>query len=49
VHVADTTTNRPYARAKDVRRWLATGDPSIPRRYGATWEVRDGQLRPLGS
>jgi hypothetical protein len=43
-HVADTTSNRPRARVKDVERWLATGDPSIPRRYGATWAVRDGRL-----
>ncbi len=26
------------------RHWLATGDPSIPRRYGATWAVEHGRL-----
>jgi hypothetical protein len=46
-HVADTTENRPYERRRDVIQWLRTKDPSIPRRYGATWEVTDGQLRPL--
>jgi hypothetical protein len=48
-HVADTRKNRPYGRAKDVDRWLATGDPEIPRRYGATWAVRDGRLYRLPS
>ncbi len=48
-HVADTKANRPYGRAKDVDRWLATGDPAIPRRYGATWAVRDGRLYRLPS
>ena len=27
-----------------MSRWLATGDPAIPRRYGATWAVRSGRL-----
>jgi hypothetical protein len=48
-HVADTEKNRPYGRARDVRRWLAARDPSIPRRYGATWAIVDGELRPLGA
>jgi hypothetical protein len=43
-HVADTKANHPYGRAKDVERWLATGDPAIPRRYGATWAVVQGHL-----
>ena len=46
-HVADTEENRPYARARDVREWLATGDPEIPRRYGAEWAVVNGDLRRL--
>jgi hypothetical protein len=43
-HVANTKANDPYARVKEVEHWLATGDPSIPRRYGATWAVRQGRL-----
>ncbi|MFN2468634.1 MAG: hypothetical protein ABR521_10960 [Gaiellaceae bacterium] len=45
-HVADTTGNRPYRRRDDVRRFLRTGDLSIPRRYGAEWLVvrRDSRL-----
>ena len=30
-HVANTTANRPYARVRDVERWLATGDPAVLR------------------
>ncbi len=38
----------PSVRPREGRRrWLATGDPAIPRRYGATWAVEDGQLRRL--
>jgi hypothetical protein len=46
-HVADTKANHPYGRANDVEAWLATGDPAIPKRYGATWAVRDGRLYRL--
>jgi hypothetical protein len=48
-HVADTEDNRPYARRRDVVRFLRTGDLSIPRRYGAGWLVVDRErslLRP---
>ena len=48
-HVADTEDNRPYARRRDVVRFLRTGDLSIPRSYGADWLVIDRQrsfLRP---
>ena len=48
-HVADTEDNRPYARRRDVLRFLRTGDLAIPRRYGARWLVIDRQrsfLRP---
>jgi hypothetical protein len=41
-HVADTAENRPYERARDARRFLRTGDLSIPRRYGARYVVVDG-------
>jgi hypothetical protein len=44
-HVADTTKNRPYERAKDVMRFLSTGDLSIPRRYHAEWLVIDRTAR----
>jgi hypothetical protein len=40
-HVADTAKNRPYVRARDARRFLATGDLSIPREYGAKYVVLD--------
>jgi hypothetical protein len=40
-HVADTPDNRPYERARDARRFLATGDLSIPREYGAAYLVVD--------
>jgi hypothetical protein len=40
-HVADTDDNRPYERASDVRRFLRSGRPQIPRRYGAEWLVVD--------
>jgi hypothetical protein len=40
-HVADTERNRPYERRADVRRFLASGDLAIPRRYGAGWLVVD--------
>jgi hypothetical protein len=43
-HVAATTANKPYQRAKDVQRWVRTGDPAIARRYGATWQIREGRL-----
>ncbi|HEY0415969.1 MAG TPA: hypothetical protein VGC78_06240 [Gaiellaceae bacterium] len=43
-HVANTTANDPYGRAKAVRRWLATADAGIARRYGATWQIRAGRL-----
>ena len=41
-HVADTEKNRPYERARDGRRFLATGDLSIPRDYDAEYVVLDG-------
>lgn len=46
-HVANTDANRPYDRVRDVQHWLATGDPAVPRKYGATWAVRGGRLYPL--
>ncbi len=40
-HVADTEENVPYERAADARRFLRTGDLSIPRNYGAEFVVLD--------
>jgi hypothetical protein len=40
-HVADTEDNRPYKRARDARRFLRTGDLSIPEEYGAEYLVVD--------
>src|SRR5919198_2184272 len=40
-HVADTTANRPYERARDAHRFLRHGDLAIPRSYGARWIVLD--------
>ena len=40
-HVADTEKNRPYARAKDARRFFSAGDLAIPRHYGASYVVVD--------
>ena len=40
-HVADTEKNSPYERASDARRFLRTGDLSIPRGYGADYVVLD--------
>ncbi len=48
-HVADTEDNRPYARRRDVLRFLRTGRLEIPRSYGADWLVIDRErslLRP---
>jgi hypothetical protein len=46
-HVAATTANQPYERAKAVRRWVQTNDLSIARKYGATWAIRSGRLYRL--
>jgi hypothetical protein len=48
-HVANTRANDPATRVADVERWLATGDPAIPRRYGASWAVVHGRLVRLPS
>jgi hypothetical protein len=40
-HVADTEENRPYERARDARRFVRTGDLSIPESYGAEYLVSD--------
>jgi hypothetical protein len=45
-HVADTEENRPYERARDARRFLATGDLSIPEAYGAEYLVVDRRRMP---
>jgi hypothetical protein len=40
-NVADTPENRPYERAREGRRFLRTGDLSIPEAYGAEYLVVD--------
>ncbi len=40
-HVANTETNRPFERADDARRFLRTGDLSIPESYDADYLVVD--------
>ena len=46
-HAANTRANDPYGRARAVRHWVATNDPAVPRRYGATWAIRAGRLYRL--
>ena len=48
-NVADTRDNRPYERARDARRFLATADLAIPESYGADYVVvdRERQRRPV--
>jgi hypothetical protein len=46
-HVANTRANRPYERARDVKRWLRTGDPAVIARYHPTWAVKSGRLYRL--
>jgi hypothetical protein len=45
-HVANTRANHPYGRRNDARRFLATADLAIPRRYHAGWIVVDRHRRP---
>lgn len=45
-HVANTEDNYPYLRRGDARRFMRTGDLSIPRRYGAHWIVVDEHAYP---
>jgi hypothetical protein len=40
-HVANTKPNRPFARRNDALKFLATGDLSIPSRYGAQFVALD--------
>lgn len=40
-HVADTKENRPYARVREFRRFVRTGDLSVPRACGAQWLLVD--------
>jgi hypothetical protein len=40
-HVADTTSNRPYARRLATIRYFRTGDITIPKAFHATWLVVD--------
>lgn len=40
-HVANTKLDRPYARRRELRSFLRTGNLAIPRRCGARWLVVD--------
>jgi hypothetical protein len=46
-HVANTRANLPYVRRRAVLHWVATDDPAVARRYGATWAIRKGRLYRL--
>ncbi len=46
-HVANTKANDPVTRYRAVKHWVLTNDPSVPRRYGATWAIRGGRLYRL--
>ena len=46
-HVADTEENDPYERAREARRFLRTGDVSIPRAAGAEYVIIDGMRSDL--
>ena len=46
-HVADTKANHPYGRRADLRLFLRTGAPAIPRFYGAGWLVLGSGERVL--
>ena len=48
-HVANTNANDPYRRVADVHRWIATHDPAIARKYGATWQILGGRLSRVPS
>ena len=48
-HVANTNANDPYRRIADVHRWIATHDPAIARKYGATWQILGGRLSRVPS
>jgi hypothetical protein len=43
-HVANTKANHSVERFRAVRHWVQTDDPSVPARYGATWQIRSGRL-----
>jgi len=45
-HVADTVANRPRERTAEFRRFVRTGDLSIPRDCGATWLLVDRERFP---
>ncbi len=45
-HVADTVANRARERVREFRRFVVTGDLSIPRACGATWLVVDRHRFP---
>jgi hypothetical protein len=50
-HVADTRTNRPRGRAREIASYLRGRDPALPGRAGSRWVVVDARrtrFRPRG-
>jgi hypothetical protein len=43
-HVANTDANQPYHRYAQVRGWVLSGNPAIARKWGATFQIRNGRL-----
>ena len=49
-HVADTKANNPRLRLRRVREFLRTGDPAVPKEFGAQWLVlRRGERGARGA
>jgi hypothetical protein len=46
-HVAATKANDPRERVQEVDAWLDGRAPGVPKKYGATWAVRNGRLYKL--
>ena len=46
-HVANTKANHSVARYRAVKHWVATNDPRVPAKWGATWAIRRGRLYRL--
>lgn len=48
-HVANTKANRAVERWRAVRHWVLTDDPAVAKKYGATWQIRNGRLARVAS
>jgi hypothetical protein len=47
-HVANTKANRARERWNDVRGWILSNNPAVARKWGATWQIRNGRLSRVG-